>query len=363
MSGSRALAKLSRRAVMAGGLALAACSKPAEEAQAQPLVAVPPLKAVAPFPVGAALTAEQLADPMAASLLAANFSQLTCGLEMKMETILRDDGSLDFSKADPMVAFARANGMRVHGHTLVWYIYRPVAFERIKGDASAFANAYRNYILGVAGHYRGQLAGWDVVNEPVAEDGEGYRQCLWSEAFGMDYVDRALRIAREADPTAILFVNEYNLESLPKKRASFLRLIEGLLQRGAPLGGVGTQMHMGYGQDPAAIRTMMSELGRFGLPVHVSELDVSTRAVGLAPPSLPDRLQAQARVVGAAAEAFMALPPAQRYGFTLWGLRDKDSWLRSPLQKGDADDRPLLFDGLGQPKAAAAAFAAAVSAR
>ncbi|OYX33817.1 MAG: hypothetical protein B7Y99_06865 [Caulobacterales bacterium 32-69-10] len=359
MSGTRALASLSRRAVLAGGLAMSACSQPS----AQPALPVAPLKAAAPFPVGAALTAEQLADPLAAGLLTANFSQLTCGMEMKMEVVLREDGSLDLSKADPMVAFARANGLRVHGHTLIWYINRPPAFERVKGDAAAFANAYRNYILGVAGHYRGQLAGWDVVNEPVAEDGDGYRQCLWSEAFGMDYVDRALRHAREADPTAILFVNEYNLESLPRKRASFLRLIEGLLQRGAPLGGVGTQMHMGYDQDPGAIHTMMAELGRFGLPIHVSELDVSTRPAGFAPPALPERLQRQARVVGAAADAFMALPAAQRYGFTLWGLRDKDSWLRSPLQKGDPDDRPLLFDDLGQPKPAAAAFVAAVSRR
>jgi endo-1,4-beta-xylanase len=361
MHGPCSLSSLTRRAVIGAGLAMASCSRP--EAQAQPVIPVPPLKSVAPFPVGAALTAEQLADPAAAGLLTANFSQLTCGLEMKMETILRDDGSLDFSKPDPMVAFARGNGLRVHGHTLVWYIYRPVAFERVQADAAAFAGAYRNYILGVAGHFRGQVAAWDVVNEPVAEDGKGYRRCLWSEAFGMDYIDRALRHAREADPNAILFVNEYNLESIPAKRASFVALVDGLLKRGAPLGGIGAQMHMGYGQDPAAIAAMMRELAQFGLPIHVSELDVSTRPAGFAPPPLADRLQAQARVVGAAAEAFMALPPAQRYAFTMWGLRDKDSWLRSPLQKGDPDDRPLLFDDLGQPKPAASAFVAAVSRR
>jgi endo-1,4-beta-xylanase len=341
--------------VLAGGLALAACTRPAESASA-PAASGPvaPLKA-APFPVGAALTAEQLADPSAQGLLTANFSQLTCGLEMKMETILRDDGGFDFAKADAMAAFARAHGMRLHGHTLVWYIYRPKAFERVAADKAAFANAYRNYILAVAGRYRGQAAGWDVVNEPTAEDGDGYRQCLWSEAFGMDYVDRALRHAREADPTAVLFVNEYNLESLPRKRASFMRLIEDLLRRGAPLGGVGTQMHMGYDQDPAAVGAMMRDLAGFGLPIHVSELDVSTRRRALGP-GLGDRLQSQARLIGATVEAFMALPPAQRYAFTMWGLRDKDSWLRSPLQKGDPDDRPLLFDDAGRPKPAARAF-------
>jgi len=352
------LRRLSRRAVVAGALALAGCDRPEAVAQPAPL---PPLKQAAGFPVGASITADQLSDPAAMALLTQQFAQITPGLEMKMEVALRPDGGFDFAKADALAAFARANGLRLHAHTLVWYIHRPEAFERIAGDRAAFANAYRNYILALAGRYRGQAAGWDVVNEPVAEDGEGYRDCLWREAFGMDYVARAFHHAREADPSAILFLNEYNLESLPKKRACFLRLVEGLLEADVPLTGLGTQMHMGFDQDPAAIAPMMRELASFGLPIHVSELDVSTRQGRMGFASLEQRAAAQARVVGAAAEAFMALPPAQRYAFTTWGLRDKDSWLRSPYQNGDPTDRPLLFDDEGRPKAAARAFVQAVS--
>jgi endo-1,4-beta-xylanase len=348
-----------RRSVIAGGLALAACREPAQGAPA--LAGLPPLKAVAPFPVGASIVVEQLADPAAQALVTRQFGQITPGLEMKMEVVLREDGGFDFAKADALAAFARAQGLRLHGHTLVWYIYRPKAFERIAHDRTAFAGAYRNYILAVGSRWRGQTVGWDVVNEPTAEDGEGYRDCLWRQAFGMGYVERALHHASEADPGAVLFVNEYNLESLPKKRASFLRLVEDLLKRGAPLGGIGTQMHMRHDQDPRAIRPMMRELAGFGLPIHVSELDVSTRPGRLSVGGLAGRLQAQARLVGETVEAFMDLPQAQRYGFTTWGLRDRDSWLRSPLQNGDPDDRPLLFDDAGRPKPAAAAFVAAVA--
>jgi endo-1,4-beta-xylanase len=104
----------------------------------------------------------------------------------------------------------------------------------------------------------------------------------------------------------------------------------------------------------------MRELASLGLPIHVSELDVSTRVHGLARDGMEARLQAQARLVGALAEAFMALPARQRYAFTAWGLRDKDSWLRSPYQKGDPTDRPLLFDDQGRAKPAARAFVQAV---
>jgi endo-1,4-beta-xylanase len=351
---------LSRRALLGAGLALVGC-RPA--ARAQLASQAPPLRRLARFPLGAEIVARDLSDPDAMSLLLANFSQVTPGMEMKMERILRDDGSFDFSGADAMADFTRRNGLRLHAVPLVWYIYRPPSFTRLQADPAAFASAYRAYINTVAGRYAGRVAGWDVVNEPVAEDGDGYRDCLWREAFGLDYIDRAFHHAREADPDAVLLLNEYNLESNPAKLASYLRLVENLLKRGVPLTGLGTQMHMQWNQDPETIAPMMRELGAFGLPIHVSEVDVTTRGPPLDPTSQADRLSRQADLVAAAAEAFQSLPARQRYAFTVWGLRDRDSWLRYPELGGDASDQPLLFDDTGRAKPAAEALARVLGGR
>jgi endo-1,4-beta-xylanase len=43
------------------------------------------------------------------------------------------------------------------------------------------------------------------------------------------------------------------------------------------------------------------------------------------------------------AQAFDALPPPQRFAFTFWGLRDRDSWLQRP-PNGDGTDHPLPFN-------------------
>lgn len=349
-------AGLSRRTLLGAGLALVACH-PA--ARAQLPAQTPPLRQLARFPLGAEIIAGELDDAAAMSLLLANFNQVTPGLEMKMEKILRDDGSLDFSGADAIADFTRRNGMRLHGHTLVWYIYRPSSFSRLRADPAAFAAAYREYITTLAGRYAGRVVGWDVVNEPVAEDGDGYRDCLWREALGLDYIDRAFHHAREADPNAVLLLNEYNLESRPPKLASFLRLVEDLLKRGAPLSGLGTQLHMEWTSDPRSIAPMMRELAAFGLPIHVSELDVTTHASALDTTSLADRLSRQADLVAAAAEAFQGLPARQRYAFTVWGLRDRNSWLRGQ----DASEQPLLFDDNGRAKPAAEALARVLGAR
>lgn len=345
---------LSRRAVLGSALALAACERPAKSS---PPVSLAPLKHLAPFPVGTAVQAAQLDDPALARLIAANVSQLTPEWEMKMEYIVADDGSFRFEAPDRIAAFAREHAMRLFGHTLVWYAQAPKAFMELDTRRVAFADAYRNYIAAVVGRYRGQAVGWDVVNEAVAEDGEGWRDSLWAQRLGpFEHMRLAYAHARAADPGAVLFLNDYNLEYLPKKRATFLKLAERLLAAGAPLGGVGTQTHVNADMQPGALKTAIAELGSLGLPVHLSEFDVSlSRAKGLLS-RRADLLDGQARVYAEAAEAFMALPASQRFAFSFWGLRDRESWLK----REDAADTPAPFDDLGRPKPAAAAWAKAL---
>ena len=353
-----------RRSVLAAApaaLAMTACTRDGSARAQPPLAAdVPPLKQVAPFPVGACLMTGQLADPAFTRLLISNFSQITPEWEMKMEAILKEDGGFDFARADAIADFAQANGLRLHAHTLIWYAQSPAAFARIDGSGQAFADAYRNYILAVAGRYRGRAVGWDVVNEPTAEDGNGYRECLWRKNLGMDYAARAFQHAREADPDAILLMNDYNLETLPKKRASFLRLAESLLKAGAPLGGLGTQTHLAVNEwRPGMARDAIRDLASLGLPIHISELDITTKGGRIDIASPRDKALQQARIVGEITDAYMTLPAARQYAMTIWGVRDRDSWLtRKPY---DGSDRPVFFDNQGRPKPAAAALAAAVS--
>jgi endo-1,4-beta-xylanase len=347
----------SRRGVLAGALALAACDRKAESAPAPVVGPVGPLKADAPFPLGVCAQVNRFEDPAWVALATRNFSQITPEWEMKMEYVVLKDGSLRFDRPDRIAAFCKANGMGLFGHTLIWYAQTPESFERLAGDKAAFTKAYDAYIETVVGRYRGQASAWDVVNEPVAEEGEGLREHLWSKELGeIDYIRRAYERAHAADPDAVLFLNDYNFEYYPKKLDTFQRLVERLLAAGTPLGGLGAQTHTWATLEPGKIREAIKAIGRFGLPVHVSELDVSIirgKPGGRSPEELREK---QARLFAEAAEALGDLPQKQRYGLTLWGLRDKDSW----LVQENAGDAPLLFDDQGRPKAGAAALSAAL---
>lgn len=339
---------------------IAGCRRPA--VAAIPPVNLPPLRSIAPGAFGSCVQAANLTDPGWLDLARTHVSQLTPEWEMKMEYILAD--GLDrprLDRADRIAAFARDNGMAMHGHTLIWYAQGEDIFAGL--DNAAFDRAFDGYIATVAGHYRGKVRSWDVVNEPILDDGSGLRDCHWSRRYGHDgYILRAFEKARIADPGAVLFLNEYNLEGMPAKGRQFLHLVERLLNAGCPLQGLGTQSHLWIDIPDGQIAAFMHDLAQFGLPIHVSELDVSLRTDDrLDLRGQQERLVRQTARVTELAEAYVDLPSAQQFAFTTWGLRDTDSWFRRG-DKDDGKDRPLPFDAAGQANPMAGALAAAFQA-
>ena len=347
-----------RRGLLAGSAALALSQSLPADALAG-YGDIPPLKSVTPYPLGVVASATKITDPAWSALATQHFSRLTAEWEMKMEYVLQTDGSLKLDRADKMVDFARRNGMTVHGHTLIWYAQDGEYFQKLSAKPDAFLNAYVDYIAGVMGRYKGVIPSWDVVNEPIWNDGRGLRPCLWQKVLGDDYIGLALEAAHRADSQALLFINDYNLELTPKKRATFLKLIETLLKNGAPLHGIGTQTHIDAGIAPGMIKTAIADIASLGLKVHISELDISLREDHPTPVAQP-RID-QVRTLNELLDAYHDVPTSQRYGLTMWALRDSDSWLNTPQGgKSLIPDEPVLFDRLGRAKPLAQAFVNAV---
>ncbi|MDI6624781.1 MAG: endo-1,4-beta-xylanase [Brevundimonas sp.] len=346
--------RLNRRALLAAPIALAACDRfAAVQPAAGPLA--PSLKSIAPFPVGATGMTGQLDDPVWVAAMRNHVDQITPEWELKPERILQPGFAFDFSASDRMVDWGREQGLRVFGHCLVWYSQGLDHFTDAL-PAARFAAEFDRYVSTVAGRYRGRMVGWDVVNEAVAEDGDGLRDCVYARRLGPEaYIVRAFEQARDADPDAVLFLNDYNLENIPTKGATFLRLVERLLKLGAPIGGLGTQSHLNIEIPAGQITTFMRDAASLGLPIHVSELDFPMQRDGGRMPDLrstAERRAQQIARVGELAEAFMALPERQRFAFTTWGLRDNDSWLVREEGKNRPDESALLLDAEGRPNPA-----------
>jgi endo-1,4-beta-xylanase len=341
-----------------GALAISGGSmRPAKSSATTPTSETPGLKAVAPFPMGTCLNTTQFNDPKLVQVLTKNFSQITPEWQMKMDYIQRPDGSLNFDACDTFMHQAEANGLRVHGHTLIWWLQSAPYFAGLTGSRVRFEAAYGKYISDVVSRYRGRIRSWDVVNECVARK-IGYRDCIWSQNLSTAYIGLAFQYAKAADRGAILFLNDHSLESNPRKRRQFIILVESLLKQGIPLDGIGSQTHIETSLPSGALRACLKDLSSCGLPIHVSEFDVSIpkSATGMTPELLAKR----ASLIAEAADAYQSLPASQRYGFTTWGLRDSDCFDNRSLPVGAPPRTSVFLNDEGRPNAGMKAFVDAI---
>lgn len=320
------------------------------------------------FLIGVAMNTAMVngTNTRAAEIAARQFDSLTPENDMKWQSLHPEPGRYDFKAADAYVDFGQKHGMTVIGHTLVWHSQTPPwVFLDASGQPASrelLLERMREHIRTVAGRYQGRVKGWDVVNEAIADGGtEGLRDSPWKKIIGPDFIDHAFRFAREADPKAELYYNDYNLEN-PDKRAHAIGMLRGLIGRGVPIDGVGIQGHYQLeGPSVAEVEQTIKDLAALGLKVMITELDIDV---------LPSRGNAAIADVSRNEQADPSLDPyagglpsgiqeklARRYSdlfhvflrqrkhitrVTLWGLDDGQSWLNDFPIRGRTN-HPLLF--------------------
>jgi endo-1,4-beta-xylanase len=296
--------------------------------------------------------------------------QLDCGMlvseySFKWDSLQPEPGQFDFAPADALMDFAAKNDMRVRGHTLIWHEGNPVWLDSALTPQDALS-LLNGYISTVCGHFRGKLAHWDVVNEPLSpEDGQpfGLRATPWLRALGPGYIDLAFRAGAKADPTALRMINEYGLDYAidwqETRRTALLKLLEALLTRGVPIQGVGLQAHLDAAEkrlDQRVLSRFVADIAAMGLKIVVTELDVRDDG-------LPADIGVRDRAVADHARAWLdaVLPNPAVLGLLTWGLSDRRSWLNDKFPRKDhLAQRPLPLDAELRPTALWYAIAGAL---
>ena len=213
--------------------------------------------------------------------------------------------------------------------------------SRLDGELvnDAIGFVYRDWVYTMVDHF--DVYGWDVVNEtfsdwPVdfrnAQNTDPSQNFVWGQYFKStrDWVDKAFAYATDAlarnGKTAVLYLNDYNLETIDAKRKAFCDYVKGNPQ----VTGVGTQMHLDMATQDLRdkIVASLTDLKATGRIVRISELDIQCTDQS-----------AQADLYKFIFQKYLEIvPPAQRGGITIWGINDKDSWVGEK-------NAPLLYRG------------------
>ncbi len=312
------------------------------------------------FVFGCAVTQMEALNTKRMDFYASQFGVMTPGNELKPDSVLdvaasrrlaKEDETavaVRFNAAKPMLDYCFKNGVKVHGHTLLWHNQTPEAFFHEGYDAAKpfvsrevmlarLDNYIRLVMETLSETYPGLIVSWDVVNEAVDDNSARLRSSNWTKVVGDDFVNRAFEIARKYAPEGtLLFYNDYSTPYEPKL-TGICRLLDSLIAEGN-IDGYGFQTHYQLSTPSIdQVSRAYKKIAEKGLLLRVSEMDIALDKLNDA------AYQQQAERYASLMREFLAYSD-QLIAVQTWGVTDDLSWL--------GGKNPLLFDRDFQPKPA-----------
>jgi endo-1,4-beta-xylanase len=175
--------------------------------------------------------------------------------------------------AERSLKLFEGNGMPVRGHVLIWPGWKnlPGFLKSLEGSPAHLRELTRYRIFGAVGRFKGRLHEWDVINEP-------YNNTDLMQVLGYVIMADWFKWAREADPQAKLYLNDFGILTQDVQHQAHLeKTIKFLLEKGAPVDGLGLQGH--FNSNPIAPEQILKTLdrfGEFGLPIRITEFDLNS---------------------------------------------------------------------------------------
>jgi endo-1,4-beta-xylanase len=294
-------------------------------------------------------------------------------------------GTLNFDNPDRNIQFAKENPafQRFHGHCLVYHIAISNEQTQYIKNASIedFEAQYKKQIETILARYKDKYAvrSYDVINEVIANNSSGYDKTIFRQKYASDeayyeFIKKCFIWARNADPDAKLFYNDYGTESNYNKLLRVLDLVNKLKAERTTVNGVSRTIIDGIGvQGHASLEnfsdngfaTALKSSADTGLQVHISEMDVAVNQSDLPVSQNPytdARKKLQANIFRRIPEIYTAVVPvAQRFGITMWDLNDGDSWLPSQRPKSGWDAGTMFTEINCTKKSAYFAFSSGLA--
>lgn len=317
---------------------------------------------------GSAVSDPQLKRPDLTALLLDQCSILVAENQMKWRATHPEQNRFDFTQADAFLNFAESNRIPARGHNLCWHEHNPPWLDSAITSQNA-VSLLTTHIQTVVARYKGRIHSWDVVNEavdPTHKNHGGLRNSLWLQNIGEDYVEHAFRVADEADPSALLTYNDYDIEtdapSQQAKREAVLDMLRRLIKKGAPIQALGVQSHLRTNEGfPTwnGLNRFLKEIEKLNLQVFVTELDVDDSFM---PADIPERDRQVAELYRSYLENILRHNSVK--AVLTWCLSDRDSWLQNFRPRKDGlPQRPLPLDADLNPKPAFSALRDALAAK
>ncbi len=278
--------------------------------------------------------------------LKGEFNALVAENAMKFGPLRPSATTFNFNSADHLVNFANENGMQIRGHALIWHNQLPSWLEEGSFSREELLAVMEEHITTVVGRYKGQIREWDVVNEAIdTNTPDSYRRTIFYNTIGPEYIDSAFVYAHRADPGALLFYNDYSAEKINEKSNVMYEMVQGMLERGIPIHGVGLQSHFILNSIHfSSIDQNMKRFAELGMLTNITELDIRMHSS-----LFDDQLALADQAENYKQLMEVCLENESCTSFMMWGFTDAFSWIPNFF---DNYGSALIYDQSYEPKPA-----------
>lgn len=314
------------------------------------------------FSIGVAVNMQNITNPEQIAIIKKDFNSITAENAMKPEPTEPAYGQFNWENADKIANFCRSNGIKLRGHCLIWHAQiGKWMYQDEKGNLVSKEKLFQNmkhHITAIMERYKDVVYAWDVVNEAISDGGRPirgqkpspYRNSPLYQIAGDEFIKKAFIYAREADPNALLFYNDYNAAD-PQKRDRIYNMVKSMKEEGIPIDGIGMQGHYNiYGPSMEDVDAALTKYSTIVKHIHITELDIRANeemggnlnfSRGTGDISQTVKLLQEDQYT----RLFKVLRKHKDVvdNVTFWNLSDRDSWV-------GARNYPLPYDENYKPK-------------
>ena len=309
------------------------------------------------FKVGVALNTRNFSEAEQKVILE-NYNSVTCENDMKPGELHPNEGEWRWEKADSIANWCRRNKIPMRGHCLVWHSqFANWMLRDKKGNfvkKEVFYERLRDHIHTVMNRYKDIVYCWDVVNEAMADQqrpawgnrpaGSPYRESDLYKLCGDEFIAKAFEFAREADPKALLFYNDYNAFDKGKSQRIFV-MVKKMKDAGVPIDGIGMQGHLNiFNPSMEDFGNAIDKYATLVKHIQITELDIrANEEMGGQLNFSRQGVEIKPWVKSLHTDQYVQLFKCLRKHkdvvdvVTFWNLSDRDSWVGT-------SNYPLLFD-------------------
>ncbi|XP_046557975.1 anti-sigma-I factor RsgI6-like isoform X1 [Haliotis rubra] len=200
-----------------------------------------------------------------------HFNWGVTGNALKWDLMEPQKGQIDYDTGINAVKKLRSNGIKVRAHNIVWSVdqFVPWWVKPLRGQT--LKDTVKHRIQDIVGRTKNLVEHWDVDNENL--HGFWFQNTLNDRDYNLEI----FRIAHQAGPNVKMFLNDYSVVSSGGMTGAYRDQAIRFKNANVGLGGVGAQCHFGDNvePDPTLIKEHLDTIGQAGVPIWITELDVT----------------------------------------------------------------------------------------